>query len=80
MLFRSAENIATDICTAEDWDNPNALESLKEDLNSLTVVDEDEAIEDERILTIATTRELSRRSTQQGKHTTHEQGMMLKQE
>ena len=41
----AAENIATDIFTAEDWDNPNALDSLKEDLNSLTVVDEDEAIE-----------------------------------
>lgn len=39
------ENIATDIFTAEDWDNPNALESLKEDLNSLTVVDEEDAIE-----------------------------------
>ena len=41
----AAENIATDIFTVDDWDNPNALESLKEDLNSLTVVDEDEAIE-----------------------------------
>lgn len=41
----ATENIATDIFTAEDWDNPNALDSLKEDLNSLTVVDEDEAIE-----------------------------------
>ena len=41
----AAENIATDIFTAEDWDNPNALESLKEDLNSLTVVDEKDAVE-----------------------------------
>ena len=41
----AAENIATDIFTVDDWDNPNALESLKEDLNSLTVVDEDEVIE-----------------------------------
>ena len=29
----AAENIAEDTFTAEDWDNPNALESLKEDLN-----------------------------------------------
>ncbi|MBO8441068.1 MAG: hypothetical protein IAA89_01260 [Firmicutes bacterium] len=47
--FANAEeatgNIATDIFTAEDWDNPNALDSLREDLNSLTVVDEDEAVE-----------------------------------
>lgn len=41
----ATENIATDIFTAEDWDNPNALDSLKEDLNSMTVVDEDEAVE-----------------------------------
>ena len=41
----AAENIATDIFTADDWDNPNALESLKEDLDSLTVVDESDAIE-----------------------------------
>ena len=41
----AAENIATDIFTAEDWENPNALESLKEDLNSLTVVDEKDAVE-----------------------------------
>lgn len=40
----ATENIATDIFTVEDWDNPNALESLKEDLNNLTVVDEDEAV------------------------------------
>ena len=44
-LEEATENIATDILTAEDWDNPNAFESLKEDLNSLTVVDENEAIE-----------------------------------
>ena len=41
----ATENIATDIFTAEDWDNPNALESLKEDLNNMTVVDESDAIE-----------------------------------
>ena len=41
----AAENIATDIFTVDDWDNPNALESLKEDLDSLTVVDESDAIE-----------------------------------
>ena len=41
----ATENIATDIFTAEDWDNPNALESLKEDLNNLTVVDESDTIE-----------------------------------
>lgn len=41
----ATENIATDIFTSEDWDNPNALESLKEDLNSLTVVDENAALE-----------------------------------
>ena len=41
----AAENIATDIFTTDDWDNPNALESLKEDLDSLTVVDESDAIE-----------------------------------
>ena len=41
----AAENIAADTFTAEDWDNPNALESLKEDLNYLTVVDEDEVVE-----------------------------------
>ena len=41
----AAENIATDIFTADDWDNPNALESLKEDLNYLTVVDEVEVVE-----------------------------------
>ena len=36
----------------------------------------DEPSVDERILMNATKRELSRRSTQHGKHTTHEQGMM----
>ena len=36
----------------------------------------DEPSVDEQILTIATKRELSRRSTQHGKHTTHEQDMM----
>ena len=41
----ATENIATDIFTVDDWDNPNALESLKEDLDSLTVVDESDAIE-----------------------------------
>ena len=41
----ATENIATDIFTVEDWDNPNASESLKETLNNMTVVDEDEAIE-----------------------------------
>lgn len=41
----ATENIATDIFTAEDWDNPNALESLKETLNSMTVVDENDAVE-----------------------------------
>ena len=41
----ATENIAADILTSEDWDNPNALDSLREGLNSLTVVDEDEAIE-----------------------------------
>lgn len=44
-LEEATENIATDIFTAEDWDNPNALDGLREDLNSLTVVDEDEAAE-----------------------------------
>lgn len=44
-LDEASENIATDIFTAEDWDNPNALESLREDLNNMTVVDEDDAIE-----------------------------------
>ena len=38
--------------------------------------DEAEPSVDERILTIAMKQELSKRSTQQGKHTTHEQGMM----
>lgn len=37
----ATENIATDIFTTEDWDNPNALDSLRETLNSLTVVDDD---------------------------------------
>lgn len=41
----ATENIATDIFTVEDWDNPNALDSLREDLNNLTVVDESDAIE-----------------------------------
>ena len=41
----ATENIATDIFTAEDWDNPNALDSLREGLNNLTVVDESDAIE-----------------------------------
>ena len=44
-IEEATENIATDIFTAEDWDNLNALDSLREDLNNLTVVDEDEAIE-----------------------------------
>ena len=39
-------------------------------------MDEAEPTIDERILTIETKQELTRRSTQQGKHTTHEQGMM----
>ena len=33
----------------------------------------------ERILTIATKQELSKKSTQHGKHTTHEQDMMHNQ-
>lgn len=41
----ATENIATDIFTAEDWDNPNALDSLRETLNSMTVVDENDTIE-----------------------------------
>lgn len=41
----ATENIATDVFTAEDWDNPNALENLKETLNNMTVVDENEAVE-----------------------------------
>lgn len=41
----ATENIATDIFTTEDWDNPNALDSLRETLNSLTVVDENDALE-----------------------------------
>lgn len=41
----ATENIATDVFTTEDWDNPNALESLKETLNSMTVVDENDAVE-----------------------------------
>ena len=41
----ATENIAADTFTVEDWDNPNALDSLREDLNSLTVVDEEDAIE-----------------------------------
>ena len=44
-LEEATENIATDIFTVDDWDNPNALDSLKETLNSLTVVDESDAIE-----------------------------------
>lgn len=44
-IEEATENIATDIFTTEDWDNPNALESLKEDLNNMTVVDKDDAIE-----------------------------------
>ena len=44
-LEEATENIATDIFTVEDWDNPNALDSLREDLNNLTVVDESDAIE-----------------------------------
>lgn len=43
-IEEATENIATDIFTAEDWDNPNALESLKETLNSMTVVDENDAV------------------------------------
>ena len=41
----ATENIATDIFTVDDWDNANALESLKEGLNNMTVVDESDAIE-----------------------------------
>lgn len=44
-LEEATENIATDVFTAEDWDNPNALDSLKETLNNITVVDESDAIE-----------------------------------
>lgn len=44
-IEEATENIATDIFTVEDWDNPNALDSLREDLNNLTVVDESDAIE-----------------------------------
>lgn len=44
-LDEATENIATDIFTAEDWDNPNALESLKDTLDNMTVVDESDAVE-----------------------------------
>ena len=44
-IEEATENIAADTFTAEDWDNPNALESLKEDLDNMTVVDESDAIE-----------------------------------
>ena len=44
-LEEASENIASDIFTTEDWDNPNALESLKETLNNMTVVDESDTIE-----------------------------------
>ena len=44
-IEEATENIAADTFTAEDWDNPNALESLKEDLDNMTVVDESDTIE-----------------------------------
>lgn len=44
-IEEATENIAADCFTAEDWDNPNALDSLRETLNSMTVVNENDAIE-----------------------------------
>lgn len=41
----ATENIAADTFTVEDWDNSNAMESLGETLNNMTVVDESDAIE-----------------------------------